>query len=102
MVFPFETYKDLVSEWANARNLVEGSTPKDQFHKLIQECAELSDNLCKNKDAKDDIGDITVVLLIICEQLGLDFVDCLATAYFDIKDRKGKMVDGIFIKEDNV
>jgi hypothetical protein len=25
--------------------------------------------------------------------------DCLEVAYNDIKDRKGKMVDGVFIKE---
>jgi len=24
--------------------------------------------------------------------------DCLAVAYDDIKDRKGKMIDGIFVK----
>ena len=26
-------------------------------------------------------------------------MDCLETAWIDIKDRKGKMVDGIFVKE---
>ena len=26
---------------------------------------------------------------------------CLTTAYNDIKDRKGKMVDGVFIKEED-
>jgi len=31
--------------------------------------------------------------------LGLDITECLQAAYDDIKDRKGKMVDGIFIKE---
>jgi hypothetical protein len=25
--------------------------------------------------------------------------ECLSVAYDDIKDRKGKMVDGIFVKE---
>ena len=25
--------------------------------------------------------------------------DCLEIAYDDIKDRKGKMIDGIFVKE---
>ncbi len=31
--------------------------------------------------------------------LGLDITECLQVAYDEIKDRKGKMVDGIFIKE---
>lgn len=90
----------MVEQWAQERNLIKGSTPKDQFHKLIQECAELSESLCKLKDPKDDIGDIMVVLLIICKQLEIDLLDCLAYAYDEIKDRKGKMVDGVFVKEE--
>lgn len=29
----------------------------------------------------------------------LDFTDCVALAYDEIKDRKGKMIDGKFVKE---
>ena len=91
-----------VKQWAYDRNLVEGSDAKNQFHKLIQECGELSDSICKQKDASDDIGDILVVLIIMCEQLNLDINECLAVAYDDIKDRKGKMVDGVFVKESDL
>lgn len=97
--------KDLiekVKDWAYERNLIEGSDSKNQFHKLIQECGELSDSICKQKDASDDIGDIFVVLIILCEQLGLDLAECLAVAYDDIKDRKGKMIDGVFVKESDL
>lgn len=96
----FITLLSLVGKWAEDRNLIEGSKPKDQFHKLIQESAELSESLCKGKDATDDIGDILVVLIILAKQLGLDLVDCLDYAYNEIKDRKGVMKDGIFIKEE--
>lgn len=92
-------YQQLIVQWAKERNLIEGSTPKDQFHKLIQECAELSDNVCKQRDAKDDIGDVFVVLTIMAEQLGYGFTECVEKAYNDIKDRKGKMIDGVFVKE---
>ena len=95
----FSLYKALVEQWAKDRNLIAGSTPKDQFHKLVQEAAELSESLCKGKDAKDDLGDILVVLIIIAKQLDLELVDCLAHAYDEIKDRKGEMIDGVFIKE---
>lgn len=88
-----------IGEWHHNRNLVEGSTDKDQFLKLTQEVGELSDNICKGKDIKDDIGDIAVVLINICERNGLSFGECLSQAYSDIKDRKGKMVDGVFVKE---
>jgi hypothetical protein len=40
-----------------------------------------------------------VVLINIMERNGLSMEHCLQVAYNDIKDRKGKMVDGVFIKE---
>jgi NTP pyrophosphatase (non-canonical NTP hydrolase) len=66
---------------------------------LIQEAGELSDNICKGRNVADDIGDMVVVLLNIAERNNLSLEECLSRAWDDIKDRKGKMVDGIFIKE---
>ena len=40
-----------------------------------------------------------VVLINIMARNGLTLEECLEVAYNDIKDRKGKMVDGIFVKE---
>ena len=54
---------------------------------------------CKGKDVADDIGDMIVVLINIAERNNLTIEDCLEQAWNDIKDRKGKMVDGIFVKE---
>jgi NTP pyrophosphatase (non-canonical NTP hydrolase) len=88
-----------VKQWHIDRNLIDGATDKDQVCKLIQEVGELSDNVCKNKDVADDIGDIMVVLINIAERNGLSLEHCLDVAYDDIKDRKGRMVDGIFVKE---
>ena len=82
-----------------SRNLIEGSTDKDQYMKLIQEAGELSDNICKGRDIRDDIGDMMVVLINIMERNGLSLTECLDVAYNDIKDRRGKMVDGVFVKE---
>lgn len=91
-----------IKTWHRDRNLIEGSTDKDQFCKLIQECGELSDSMCKGKDMKDDIGDIMVVLINIMERNDYSMTDCLEQAWIDIKDRKGKMIDGIFVKEGDV
>ena len=88
-----------VKQWHHDRNLIEGSTDKDQYLKLIQEAGELSDSICKGKPIEDDIGDILVVLINICERNNLDLGACLDIAWEDIKNRKGKMVDGIFVKE---
>ena len=73
-----EELTKLIIKWHHDRNLIEGSSDKDQVLKLMQELGELSDSVCKGKDVKEE---------------------CLETAYNDIKDRKGRMVDGIFVKE---
>lgn len=91
-----------ITQWHHDRNLVHGSTDKDQFCKLVQEVGELSDNLCKGNPIADDIGDIIVVLINIAERRGLTLSDCLNSAWTDIKDRKGKMIDGVFVKESDL
>jgi len=88
-----------ILRWHKDRNLIEGSTDKDQCLKLIQEVGELSDSICKGKDIRDDIGDIVVVLINIAARNNLSMTECIACAYEDIKDRKGKMIDGVFVKE---
>ena len=40
-----------------------------------------------------------VVLTNIAERHGLTIEECAEHAYDEIKDRKGRMVDGVFIKE---
>ena len=95
-------YINLIRQWHHDRNLIDGATDKDQVCKLIQEVGELSDNVCKGKDVKDDIGDCIVVLINIAERHGLTISECLEQSYDDIKDRKGKMVDGIFVKESDL
>ena len=92
-------YEKLIGQWHRDRNLIDGSSDKDQYMKLIQEAGELSDSLCKGKDIKDDIGDMMVVLINIIVRNNLTMNECLSVAYNDIKDRKGRMVDGVFVKE---
>jgi hypothetical protein len=88
-----------IVNWHFERNLIAGSDDKQQVLKLIQEVGELSDSICKSACPIDDIGDIIVVLVNIAERNDLSIKDCVDHAYNDIKDRKGMMVDGIFVKE---
>ena len=88
-----------VVEWHEDRNLIDGATDKDQVLKLIQEVGELSDSVCKQQDVKDDIGDCLVILINIAARNNTNLQECLEVAYNDIKDRKGKMIDGIFVKD---
>jgi NTP pyrophosphatase (non-canonical NTP hydrolase) len=98
-------YADLIRQWAKDRNLIEGSDMKSQFVKLIEEAGELANSIAKKNDIEfaDAIGDMVVVLTIMAAQNGMMIEDCIDAAWQQIRDRKGKMVDGIFIKEaDNV
>lgn len=90
---------DKVTQWAHDRNLVLGSNTKTQCLKLISEVGELADNINKGNDCIDDIGDCLVVLTIIAAQNGHTLRECLKCAYNDIKDRRGVMYNGCFIKE---
>ena len=90
----------LIEQWHEDRNLIAGSTDKDQVLKLIQELGELSDSVCKEKDMRDDLGDMLVVMINIMKRNNITIEQCLQKAYDDIKDRKGRMVDGIFVKEE--
>ena len=90
-----------IKRWHHDRNLIDGSDDKSQFAKLIQEAGELSDNICKGNDIKDDIGDMIVVLINIAERNDVSITDCVRKAWDDIKDRKGVMIDGVFVKEDD-
>ena len=60
-----KNYEELIGQWHRDRNLIDGSTDKDQYMKLIQEAGELSDSLCKGKDVRDDIGDMMLSLIHI-------------------------------------
>ena len=92
-----------VQEWSKDRNL-HTADPKAQFAKLIEEIGELATGLNKQNNAliEDSIGDSLVVLIILCQQLGFDLKECLQTAYNEIKDRKGKMINGTFVKESDL
>ena len=91
----------LIRQWAAARNLIEGSTPARQLVKLEEEMQELADAIAADDQDEyiDAIGDCVVVLTIMAAQRGLNIEQCIGAAYEQIKDRKGRMVDGIFVKE---
>ena len=94
-------WKERIKQWASDRNLIEGSTPLKQVRKLIEETEELATALHENnvEETKDAIGDTQVVLAVICCQLGIDIDECRELAWNEIKDRKGRMIDGVFVKE---
>ena len=101
-----------VIQWANDRNIIEGSTPIKQLDKTSEEFNELQravalysqhpDYLLSSMDKSDMIdgfGDVLVTLIIAAKQLDIDLEDALAAAWDEIKDRKGRLINGLFCKE---
>ena len=88
-------YEKMIGQWHQDRNLIKGSSDKDQFLKLMQEAGELSDSLCKGKDIRDDIGDMMVVLINIMVRNNLTMKECLSVAYDDIKESDINMISDV-------
>lgn len=150
-----------VEQWAIDRNLHTADS-KGQALKVVEEFTEtlLADGKGNTDEVIDGIGDTYVTLIIICQQLDIDFlkefnetplffecegifdksinrlvsgvakgdkylvnlgitmilivleyltkeygatpIECLSVAYNEIKDRTGKMVDGVFVKSEDL
>lgn len=92
-----------VEQWAMARDL-HTANPDKQMLKLIEEVGELASSLARNniEGAKDDLGDIQVVVDVLSMQLGTTSKECKQIAYDEIKYRKGKMVNGVYVKESDL
>ena len=95
-----------VIEWANDRDIIGLSSPEKQILKTIEEVQETQDAINNMDFTKgkfdniiDGIGDTVVTLIILCEMYNITLQECTEYAYKQIKDRKGKMIDGIFVKE---
>jgi NTP pyrophosphatase (non-canonical NTP hydrolase) len=95
------TFEDNVIKWASDRNILNGSTPFKQVEKLGEEFTELAVAIGQRDLDKiaDSIGDMLVVLTIIASQYDLSIDRCKDFAWNEIKDRKGVMLNGKFVKE---
>lgn len=93
------THEDDVLDWGREKGILFNSDPKSQTLKTVSEIGELADAINKNEDIRDHVGDALVTLILVCAMCGVSLDECLTVAYNEIKNRKGKMVNGIFIKE---
>tara|TARA_R100000315_G_scaffold14168_1_gene4698 strand:- start:786 stop:1631 length:846 start_codon:yes stop_codon:yes gene_type:complete len=91
---------DLIREWATERGIYKGGDSKTQYVKLMEEAGELAKALLERDEPEiiDAIGDMVVVLTNLAKLEGLNIEDCIDTSYSVIKKRKGKMINGTFVK----
>ena len=97
-----------INEWADERNLKQAD-PKIQWMRITEEVGEIRDVLLKPTKftdpqiaLKDAIGDTLITIIVLAYQLDLDVTECLNIAYEEIKNRKGKMINGTFVKEEDL
>ena len=99
----FDELINNITQWADDKGILFRENAPQQSMKVMEELGETMGAILKNKktdEVIDGIGDIFVTVIILSKQLGLDPTECLESAWNEIKDRKGKTVDGTFIKED--
>lgn len=99
---------DKINEWADSRGLKQADS-KIQWMRITEEVGEIRDVLLKptkftepQAALKDAIGDTLVTIIVLAHQLDLDVTECLSIAYEEIKNRKGKMVNGTFVKKEDL
>ena len=113
-----EDFVDLINQWGIDRNITAegGATVMAQMSKMMEEFAEFlgtwdslnytkyyelsEEQLEEHKtQLEDDFGDMLVCLIQAMRLAGTDMRTCLAKSWEDIKDRKGRMENGKFVKE---
>lgn len=118
----FEQLQEKVLDWADDKGLLHEENADVQFGKFIEEVFEFKsdfDYLCRIGQSPEEVysdyeqietqenmmlemGDIFVTLIILCEDLEIDTVVCLEMAYEKIKDRRGKTINGTFVKSEDL
>jgi NTP pyrophosphatase (non-canonical NTP hydrolase) len=91
---------DLIRQWADERGIYDSGDSKTQYVKLMEESGELAKALLKRDipEIVDAIGDMVVVLTNLARLENFNIEDCIDSAYNEIANRKGKMINGTFVK----
>ena len=98
----YAKYEMKVIDWACARRIIPNATSQTQLLKTVSELGELADAIIKRDRPAiiDGLGDVLVTLIVVAALEDLDLTECLASAYAEIKDRKGTLMpNGVFVKE---
>ena len=99
--YPLPSRFDLIRSWANERGIYDKGNSHTQYVKLMEEAGELAAALLNDDKPEivDAIGDIVVVLTNLAKLEGFDIENCIDSAYNEIANREGSMVNGTFVKQ---
>ncbi len=98
---PLKMFESIRS-WAEERGIYAEGDSKTQLIKLQEEMGELAKATLENDKPEviDAIGDMVVVLTNLAHLNGVHIETCIAEAYNVIAKRKGKMINGTFVKDE--
>ena len=104
----FEDIREKVLDWSFKKKLFD---PEKQYMKFAEEVGEFEEaweEYRKNPTPENklpmmmEFGDVLVTLIILASQLRINPIECLNLAYFKIKDRKGRTINGMFYKQEDL
>jgi len=90
-----------IREWAEDKEILAKGNIKTQYIKLQEECGELAEAILKEDqvEIRDAVGDIVIVLTSLSEMAGFNIEAGIMEAYFEIQNRKGKIINNNFVKK---
>jgi len=106
-----------VISWSKEKGIKEKSTTLTQLKKVQEELSEFRDEIALTelilthdrifqKKAKErqkmEAGDLLLSAIVAIDLEGFDPVECLSMAYDKVSSRKGRMINGTFVKEENL
>lgn len=89
-----------IRQWADSKGIYKKGDIKTQYVKLQEEAGELAKAIINNDNEEiiDAIGDCVIVLTSIAYFNNCKIEKCINDAYNVVNKRKGKMINGSFIK----
>lgn len=106
----------LVENWAHEKEIDDYKNWEKQFMKFQEEAIELHTEMVLRDEYFEDecidfyiydknymkleMGDVLVTLIVLAKQQDIELSECLRLAWNKIKNRRGKTIDGKFVKEE--
>lgn len=107
-------YENMIIGWALEKGIAFPENKHKQFEKFLEEVEELTEEfenyqLCTEAEKADvlkalelEAGDVLVTLVIYLHQCGSSLPSAMQAAWEKIKNRKGKTIDGQFVKQSDL